>query len=411
MSADATSAVEAIWRTEATRLIAVAARVLGDLDAAEDVAGDALVAALEQWPREGVPRNPAAWLMTTAKRRAIDRRRRDATMVAKAPLLGAGDEDGTAAFEAVGDDDIRGDHLRLLFIACHPLLGRDARVALTLRLIGGLTTEEIARAFLVPIATLQQRIVRAKRTLADARVPFETPPMHERTARLASVLEVVYLIFNEGYAATAGDDWIRPALCLDALRLARSLAALVPDESEVLGLLALLELQASRLRARTDPSGEPIVLADQDRARWDRQAIARGLAALDRARRLDAPLRAYALQATIAAVHAQAASTAHTDWPAIVAAYDQLLVLTPNPIVALNRAVAIGMAHGAAVALPLVDALASEPALARYHLLPCVRADLLERLGERDAARAEWRRAAAMTENARERALLLRRGS
>jgi RNA polymerase sigma factor (sigma-70 family) len=409
---DAARAVEAIWRTEAARLIAVAARVLGDLDAAEDVAADALVAALEQWPRDGVPRNPAAWLVTTAKRRAIDRLRRDATMVAKAPLLDAdAGDDGTAAFDTPGDDEIREDHLRLIFIACHPVLGRDARAALTLRLIGGLTTEEIARAFLAPLPTIQQRIVRAKRTLAEARVPFATPLAHERTERLASVLEVIYLIFNEGYAATAGDDWMRPALCVDALRLARGLATLVPDESEVLGLLALLELQASRLRARTDEHGDPLVLGDQDRSRWDRNAIARGLAALDRAQHLTGALGPYGLQATISAVHARARTVDDTDWRAIVAAYDRLLLLQPTPVIALNRAVAIGRRDGPAAALPLVDALAREPALASYHLLSCVRADLLERLGDPEGARAAWRRAASLTANARERALLLRRGS
>jgi RNA polymerase sigma factor (sigma-70 family) len=373
------------------------------------------VAALESWPKSGVPDNPGAWLMATAKRRAIDLLRRNALLERKHEELerelDARQERTMADLEAGVDDDIGDDLLRLIFTSCHPILSTEARVALTLRLLGGLTTEEIARAFLVPEATVAQRIVRAKRTLSEAGVPFEVPRATELAARLASVLEVIYLVFNEGYSATAGDDWIRPELCEDALRLGRILAALVPNEPEAHGLVALMEIQASRSRARVGPSGEAVLLLDQDRSRWDRILIRRGLAALDRAEKLGGALGPYALQAAIAAGHARARTAEETDWPGIVAHYDSLARLSASPVVELNRAVAVGMASGPAAGLELVDALASEPSLASYHFLPSVRGDLLAKLGRFDEARAEFERAASMTRNTRERALLRERAA
>jgi RNA polymerase sigma factor (sigma-70 family) len=410
---DTHRAIDAVWRIESARLIAGLARIVRDVGLAEELAQDALVAALEQWPESGVPRNPGAWLMGTAKHRAIDLLRRKTRLERKHAELGreleaeqeAGDGDlGTAINEDIGDD-----LLRLVFIACHPVLTTEARVALTLRLLGGLTTDEIARAFLVSEATVAQRIVRAKRTLAEAHVPFEVPRRDELTARLASVLEVIYLVFNEGYSATAGDDWLRPALCEDALRLGRILAELVPDEPEVHGLVALMEIQASRSRARTGPSGEPILLLDQDRGRWDYVLVRRGLAALQRAENLGGAHGPYALQAAIAACHARARSAAETNWQQIAALYDALGQLTPSPVVELNRAVAVAMAFGPAAGLELVDALTSEPSLKGYHLLPAVRGDLLRRLNRFDEARQELERAATMTRNAREHKLLLER--
>ncbi len=384
-----------------------------DVGLAEDLAQDALVAALERWPESGVPDNPGAWLMATAKRRAIDLLRRRTLLERKHQELGrdleAQQEMAVPDLDAVIDDPVGDDLLSLVFIACHPVLSTEARVALTLRLLGGLTTEEIARAFLVPEPTVAQRIVRAKRTLAEARVPFEVPRGEELAARLSSVLEVIYLVFNEGYSATAGDDWMRPALCEDALRLGRVLAALVPQEPEVHGLVALMEIQASRSRARTGPSGEPILLFDQNRARWDQLLIRRGLAALARAEELGGALGPYALQAAIAACHARARTPAETDWARIVALYDALARLAPSPVVELNRAVALAMAFGPAAGLELVDALAAEPSLQGYHLLPGVRGDLLAKLGRFDEARAELERAASLTRNARERELLLAR--
>ena len=408
-------AVEAVWRIESARLIAGLVRLTGDVGTAEDLAQDALMAALERWPESGVPDNPGAWLMAVAKRRAIDLLRRRALHDRKEPEIGH-ELDARLAqalpdLDAALDDPVGDDLLRLVFVACHPVLSTDARVALTLRLVGGLTTEEIARAFLVAEPTLAQRIVRAKRTLAEARVPFEVPRGTELAARLSSVLEVIYLIFNEGYAATAGDDWTRPALCEDALRLGRILAGLAPAEPEVHGLVALMELQASRLPARTGPSGEPVLLLDQDRGRWDHVLIRRGLAALDRAERLGGALGPYALQAAIAACHARARAAADTDWPRIAALYDALAQLAPSPVVELNRAVAVGMAFGPAAGLELADALVAEPSLARYHLLPSVRGDLLAKVGRREEARREFARAAALTRNARERALLLDRAA
>lgn len=371
--------------------------------------------ALERWPESGLPDNPGAWLMATAKHRATDRIRRNVALERKHEELGRELEIqqsmAEADFDAVIDDDIGDDLLRLMFTACHPVLSIEARVALTLRLLGGLTTKEIARAFLVPEPTVAQRIVRAKRTLAEARVPFEVPQGADRIARLSSVLEVIYLIFNEGYAATAGDDWIRPALCEDALRLGRILAVLVPNEPEVHGLVALMEIQASRLRARVGPSGEPILLLDQNRARWDQLLIRRGLAALERAEKLGGALGTYALQAAIAACHARARTPEETEWVRIAALYDALAQLAPSPIVELNRAVALSMAYGPAVGLEVVDALVSEPALKNYHLLPSVRGDLLAKLGRADEARAEFERAASLTQNARERELLLERAA
>ena len=408
-------AIDAVWRIESPRLIAGLARMVRDVGLAEDLAHDALVAALESWPESGVPDKPGAWLMATAKRRAIDLLRRKALLERKHEELGreldARQERAMADLDAGVDDDIGDDLLRLIFTSCHPILSTEARVALTLRLLGGLTTEEIARAFLVSEATVAQRIVRAKRTLSEAGVPFEVPRAAELAARLSSVLEVIYLVFNEGYSATAGDDWIRPELCEDALRLGRILAALVPNEPEVHGLVALMEIQASRSRARVGPSGEPVLLLDQDRSRWDRILIRRGLAALDRAEKLGGALGPYALQAAIAAGHARARTAEETDWPGIVAHYDSLARLSASPVVELNRAVAVGMASGPAAGLELVDALTSEPSLASYHLLPSVRGDLLVKLGRFDEARAEFERAASMTRNARESALLRERAA
>ena len=412
---DTHRAIEAVWRIESARLIASLARVVRDVGRAEELAQDALVAALEQWPVSGVPDNPAAWLMATAKHRAIDQLRRRALHTRKEEDLTREIEEQLEAAAPApvedADQEIDDDLLRLVFTACHPVLATDARVALTLRLIGGLTTAEIARAFLVAEPTIAQRIVRAKRTLADARVPFEVPRGEELAARLVSVLEVIYLIFNEGYAATAGDDWMRPGLCEDALRLGRILAELAPGEPEVHGLVALMEIQASRSAARVGPSGEPILLLDQNRARWDQLLIRRGLAALARAEALDDAGGPYALQAAIAACHARARSAEETDWPRIVANYDALARLAPSPVVELNRAVAIGMASGAVAGLALVDALASEPALAAYHHLPAVRGDLRFKLGRLGEARSAFERAAALTRNARERDLLLERAA
>jgi RNA polymerase sigma factor (sigma-70 family) len=380
---------------------------------AEDLAQDALVAALERWPEQGVPENPGAWLMATAKRRAIDGFRRNKLLERKHQELGyeleAEQEAAVPDLDAALDDFVGDDLLRLVFICCHPVLSTEARVALTLRLLGGLTTEEIARAFLTPVPTLAQRIVRAKRTLAEARVPFEVPRGEEFAARLSSVLQVIYLIFNEGYSATFGDDWVRPGLCEDALRLGRILAGLVPDEPEVHGLVALMEIQASRLRARVGPRGEPVLLLDQDRSRWDQLLIRRGLAALARAEDLGGALGPYAVQAAIAACHARARTADETDWGRIVALYDALSQLVPSPVVELNRAVALGMAFGPAAGLELADQLLDVPSLKTYHLLPSVRADLLAKLGRNDEARAELERAATLTQNARERELLLDR--
>ncbi|MDR8726686.1 RNA polymerase sigma factor [Burkholderia pseudomultivorans] len=412
-------AIEAVWRIEAPKIIARAARVVRDVGVAEELAQDTLVAALEHWPVDGVPDNPAAWLMTAVKRRALDRVRQESLHAAKRSQLGHEMDaleahvvpDIADALADARDDDIGDDLLRLIFTSCHPVLSTDARVALTLRLLGGLTTGEIARAFLTPEPTIAQRIVRAKRTLAAARVPFEVPAADARPARLASVLEVIYLVFNEGYAATAGDDWMRPALCDEALRLGRVLAGLAPDESEVLGLVALMELQASRLHARTDAQGRPVLLLDQDRSRWDPLLIRRGLAALERATKLGGVRGPYALQAALAACHARARHASETDWAQIVALYDALVEVAPSPVVELNRAVAVGMAFGPAAALELVDALRDDPALVRYHWLPSVRGDLLAKLGRADEAKAEFRRAAELTRNARERELLLRRAT
>ncbi len=410
---DAHRAIDAVWKIERPRLIAGLTRMVRDVGLAEDLAQDALVAALEKWPDSGVPDNPGAWLMATAKNRGIDRLRRRELLERKHQELGHElewkQESAAADLEASVDDDIGDDLLRLMFTACHPLLSTEGRVALTLRLLGGLTTDEIARAFLVQESTIAQRIVRAKRTLADARIPFEVPRGAELAPRLSSVLEVLYLIFNEGYSATAGDDWMRPALCDEALRLGRVLAELAPGEPEVHGLVALMEIQASRAGARVGPSGEPILLLDQDRARWDRLLIRRGLAALERAERLGGSQRPYALQAAIAACHARAATGKETDWARIASLYDELGRAAPSPVVELNRAVAHAMAFGPAAGLTLVDALASEPLLAGYHLLPAVRADFLGKLGRFGEARAELTRAAALTRNARERQLLLER--
>ena len=407
-------AIEAVWRIESARVIAGLTRVVRDVGLAEELAQDALVRALEEWPASGVPDNPGAWLMTAGKNRAIDLLRRKKMLDRKHQEIAHELEEEQAApdLAAALDDPVGDDLLRLVFIACHPVLSTEARVALTLRLLGGLTTDEIARAFLLPEPTIAQRIVRAKKTLADKQVPFEVPRADELAGRLASVLEVVYLVFNEGYAATAGDDWMRPALCEDALRLGRILAGLVPAEPEVHGLVALMEIQASRARARTGPAGEPILLLDQDRSRWDGILIARGLAALERAESLagGAP-GPYALQAAIAACHARARTAEQTDWARIAGLYGLLARVVPSPVIELNRAVAVGMAEGPAAGLALLDRLAGEPALARYHLLPAARGDLLAKLGRRDEARAELERAAAMTRNARERALLLERAA
>jgi RNA polymerase sigma factor (sigma-70 family) len=411
--ADVRHTIDAVWRIESRKVIAGLTRIVRDLDLAEELAQDALVAALEQWPASGVPRNPGAWLMATAKHRAIDRLRRRQMVERKHGELSyeieTGHDRAARDLDAALDDDIGDDLLRLVFTACHPVLPTEARVALTLRLLGGLTTDEIARAFLASEPTIAQRIVRAKRTLADKRVPFEVPRGPERAERLSSVLEVIYLIFNEGYSATAGDDWMRPALCEDALRLGRILAELAQDEPEVHGLVALMEIQASRARARTGPSGEPILLLDQNRALWDRLLIRRGLAALRRAEALGGARGPYALQASIAACHARALSAADTDWARIATLYADLARVTPSPVVELNRAVAVGMALGPRAGLEIADSLMDEPSLAGYHLLPSVRGDLLVKLGRLDEARVEFERAASLTRNARERQLLLDR--
>lgn len=405
-------AIETVWRMESARLIGGLVRLVGDVTAAEDLAHDALVVALEKWPASGIPSNPGAWLMATAKNSGLDQLRRrgmldrkHAQLANEASLL----QELSASDAAVVDDPVGDDLLRLILIACHPVLSRDARAALTLKLLGGLTTGEIARAFLVPEATIAQRIVRAKRSLAEARVPFEVPQGAELAQRTESVLEVIYLIFNEGYTAMAGEDWLRPELCQDALRLGRILAELLAGDAEVHGLVALMELQASRMRARVDRQGNPILLLDQDRSRWDRLLIGRGVAALTRAEGLARPLGLYTLQAAIASCHATAPSAELTDWPRIVALYDALVEVTQSPVVELNRAVAVSMAFGAEAGLEIVDALVEEAALANYHLLPSVRGDLLEKLGRRAEAREQFERAAEMTQNTRERALLLRR--
>ncbi|HUO36126.1 MAG TPA: RNA polymerase sigma factor [Candidatus Acidoferrum sp.] len=415
---DVHAAIDAVWRIESPRLIAGLARITRDLGAAEDLAQDALVAALEQWPREGIPANPGAWLMAAAKHRAVDLVRRRSLLERKHDELGREleekQEHSVPDYVSALDDDIGDDLLRLIFTSCHPVLGTDAQLALTLRLIGGLTTNEIARAFLVSEPSIAQRIVRAKRTLADAHVGFEVPRGSELSGRLASVLQVIYLIFNEGYSATAGDDWHRPALCEDALRLGRILAGLAPEEPEVHGLVALMEIQASRTRARVNASGEPILMLDQDRALWDQLLIHRGFAALARAEELNRALGSvgtYTLQAAIAACHARALTADATDWPRIAALYAALSLVAPSPIVELNRAVAVGMAEGPAAGLAILDAIANEPALKNYHLLPSVRADLLRKLGRLDEARAEFTRAAALTQNSRERDLLLSRAA
>ena len=414
-ASDTRRAIDAVWRIESARLIAGLARIVRDVGVAEDLAQEALVAALERWPESGIPDKPGAWLMTTAKHRAIDLLRRSQLVERKHEELGreiaAQRELAAPDLDAALDDGIGDDLLRLVFISCHPVLSTEARVALTLRLLGGLTTEEIARAYLVPEATVAQRIVRAKRTLAEKRIPFEVPRGAELAARLSSVLEVVYLIFNEGYSATAGDDWMRPALCEDALRLGRILAGLMPAEPEVHGLVALMEIQASRSRARLGPSGEPVLLLDQNRALWDQVLVRRGLAALARAEALGGARGPYALQAAIAACHARARTPEETDWRRIAALYDALARLAPSPVVELNRAVAVSMASGPAAGLELVDALTAEPVLEGYHLLPSVRGDLLAKLGRFDEARAEFERAAALTRNARERELLLERAA
>ena len=412
---DTHRAIDAVWRIESARLIGGLTRIVGDVGLAEDLAQDALVAALERWPASGVPDNPGAWLMATAKHRAIDVLRRGKMLERKHEELGhtleARQDSPEPGLHAALDDQVGDDLLSLMFIACHPVLSTEARVALTLRLLGGLATDEIARAFLVSEATVAQRIVRAKKTLAEAQVPFEVPRGAELAARLSSVLEVLYLIFNEGYSATAGDDWMRPALCEEALRLGRILAELAPLEPEVHGLVALMEIQASRSRARIGPSGQPVLLPDQDRGRWDHLLIRRGLGALERAEQLGGALGPYALQAAIAACHARARTAAETDWARIVALYDALARLMPSPVVELNRAVAVAMASGPAAGLALVDALTAEPTLKAYHHLPTVRGDLLAKLGRRDEARTEFERAAALTRNARERELLLSRAA
>jgi len=411
---DTHRAIQAVWRIESAQIIASLARMVRDVGLAEDLAQDALVAALERWPGSGIPDQPGAWLMQTAKRRAIDHLRRGRMLDRKHQEIGGAIEampsTHEADLDAAIDDDIGDDLLRLVFTCCHPVLAPESRVALTLKLLGGLTTDEIARAFLVSEPTMAQRIVRAKKALKTAEVEFEVPRGAERAERLASVLEVIYLVFNEGYTATAGEDWMRPALCDDALRLGRILAELTPEEPEVHGLVALMEIQASRSRARTHPSGEPILLLEQNRALWDPLLIRRGLAALDRAER-SGPLGPYGVQAAIAACHARARTADATDWPRIVALYDELQRIAPSPIVRLNQAVAVSMASGPATALAIVDALSKEPALAGYHLLPSVRGDLLSKLGRRDEARRELERAASLTRNQRERALLLDRAA
>lgn len=413
MTTDTNRAIEAVWKIEAPRLIAGLTRIVRDVGLAEDLAQDALLVALEKWPQSGVPDNPGAWLMAIAKRRAIDSLRRDKLLERKHAEIGydvdAQQNATVDDLDAAIDDNVGDDLLRLVFMSCHPVLSTEAQVALTLRLLGGLTTDEIARAFLVPEPTIAQRIVRAKRTLSDAKVPFEVPRGDAFTARLSSVLQVIYLIFNEGYSATAGADWIRPSLCEDALRLGRVLAGLVPEEPEVHGLVALMEIQASRMRARVTREGDPVLLMDQDRARWDQLLISRGLAALDKAEKLGGESGPYVLQAAIAACHARARTPDETDWKKIAAIYDRLGQVVPSPIVELNRAVAHSMAFGPAAGLSLVDALQSDPALRNYHLLPSVRGDLLAKLGHKDEARDEIRRAAALTQNEKERELLLRR--
>jgi len=410
-------AIDAVWRIESAKIVAVVARMVRDIGVAEELAQDALVAALEHWPQEGVPRNPGAWLMATAKNRALDRLRRDRSLVGKLEQIGHDLEaqealivpDFVDALDEARADEIGDDLLRLIFTACHPVLSTEARVALTLKLLGGLTTHEIARAYLVPEPTVAQRIVRAKRTLSEARVPFELPRGDALGQRLASVLEVVYLVFNEGYTATAGEDWMRPALCDEALRLGRMLAELAARQSEVHGLVALMELQASRAAARVDAAGRPVLLLEQDRARWDHLLIRRGLAALERAESLGGSLGPYALQAAIAACHARAATAGETDWPRIAAIYDALAQVAPSPVVELNRAVAVGMAFGPAAGLAIIDQLQGEKSLRNYQWLPSVRGDLLAKLGRHDEARAEFKRAAELAGNARERELLLAR--
>ena len=412
-ASDTHRTIDAVWRIESAKLIAGLTRIVKDVGLAEDLAQDALVAALEQWPTSGVPDNPGAWLMAIGKRRAIDVLRRGPMLDRKHAEIGheleSRQESPEPELAESLDDEVGDDLLRLVFIACHPVLSTEARVALTLRLLGGLTTDEIARAFLVPESTIAQRIVRAKRTLSDAKVPFEVPRGPELAARVSSVLEVIYLIFNEGYSATSGDDWVRPELCQDALRLGRIVAELAPNEPEVHGLVALMEIQASRLRARVGPTGEPIVLLDQNRAKWDRLLIGRGLAALQRAEALGGALGPFALQAAIAACHGRAPTADATDWGRIASLYQALAQVTPSPIVELNRAVALSMAFGPAAGLALVDTLTSEPTLAKYHLLPSVRGEFLRRLGRFEEARVELERAASLTRNARERELLLDR--
>lgn len=411
---DTPGAIDAAWRMEWPRLIAGLTRIVRDVGLAEDLAQDALVSALEQWPKSGIPDNPGAWLMTAAKRRAIDHFRRNTRVERKHEELGrevAELEMRVPDLNAALDDNVGDDMLRLMFIACHPVLSTEARVALTLRLLGGLTTDEIARAFLVPEPTVSQRIVRAKRTLSDKQIPFEVPRGPELAGRLSSVLAVIYLIFNEGYAATAGDDWMRPGLCEEALRLGRILAELAPNESEVHGLVALMETQASRSKARVGPSGEPILLNDQNRSLWDQLLIHRGLASLERAEKLGSAPGWYLLQAEIAACHARARTPEETDWPRIVSFYDALMQVNPSPVIELNRAVAVAMAFGPQAGLSLVDALASEPALEKYYLLPGVRGDLLTKVGRFEEARVEFERAASLTRNVRERELLLDRAA
>ncbi|GAA3605877.1 RNA polymerase sigma factor [Nonomuraea rosea] len=416
--AEARRTVETVWRLESARIVAGLTRLVRDVGLAEELAQDALVAALQDWPRTGVPDNPGGWLTVTAKHRAVDRLRRNDRLDDKVAQLGhtfadqqrSAIHDGTADFDAVIDDeDLTDDVLRLIFIACHPVLPTPSRVALTLRLLGGLSTEEIARAFMVAEPTIAQRIVRAKRTLGEKRIPFEVPPAPERAARLASVLEVVYLVFNEGYSATVGDDWLRPELCREALRLGRMLAELAPEEPEVHGLVALMEIQASRFRARVDPDGRPVTLAEQNRGRWDQLLIRRGFTALLRAGDLDRPVGPYVLQAAIAACHAQARRAEDTDWGQIAVLYETLLHVAPSPVVRLNHAVAVSMTRGPAAGLGIVDELTSHPALRDYHLLPAVRGDLLAKLGRMDEARVEFERAAQLTRNAPEREVLLRR--
>jgi RNA polymerase sigma factor (sigma-70 family) len=411
-ASDIHGAIDAVWRIESAKVIAGLTRIVRDVGLAEDLAQEALLAALEQWPESGVPDNPGAWLMAAAKHRAIDLFRRRALLERKHEELGrevAVREMEVPDLVSALDDDVGDDLLRLVFISCHPVLSTEARAALTLRLLGGLTTDEIARAFLAAEPTIAQRIVRAKKTLAEKNVPFETPRKSELAARLASVLEVIYLIFNEGYSATAGDDWMRPALCEDALRLGRILAELMPKESEVHGLVALMEIQASRSRARVGPSGEPVLLFDQNRAHWDQLLISRGLSALQRAEQLGDSPGVYALQAAIAACHARARTPEQTDWPRIVNLYDELARIAPSPVVELNRAVAVGMAYGPSAGLDVIDTLITHSSLKSYHLLPTVRGDLLAKLGRFDEARAEFERAASLTRNARERELLLGR--